>query len=557
MQIPTDRSPKRKPLGWCSLESARTLALDIEGHAYRVLQHVGERLLLAELNKTGYLLPLLADPESGVWHQQAAETSTGIAGIAPELLKISELVAEEWAVRIGAAASAGELVFDDDEKENAKKALAAQKDARKLALTNPKPGLLAQLGVCYLDHVGLGIEPHGALTCKVDELNAQPRYIGAPNGVIDLDGGLLLKGLDARPALVTRELPDPFDAEAEHPDVDALFDRIPIATREYLLDELGYSLRGRPNRRIVLEIDATALGGGKGEGNSGKSTRARAVNAALGPYATGLGKGALVQSGKGNAPTPDMKTVMPPARIAAATEIEGARVDAARLKGLSGGDPAVYRDLYETNREGVPSATLWLTGNGLPSGGFGSAGDAALMERLRVIPVPRIPLEETSDRYLDSFNVGEEGSVERRQALVALLVDRALAVAGGKPEPPQEVLDATERVLTLDLGDDGRAIQELVEQREGGRLLSADLFDSLKLADGEGLDSKTAFGMARGNATKRARVVLRLPLAKSVRSVDGSQRRGKGWEGWSLTEEAQAELDAAREGEPRQEEMLR
>lgn len=545
----------RRPLGWYDLSNPWTLELGLEGHAYRVLEACGKRLLFARTEPAGRLIPLLASEESGVWRQQASERADGLTGIGPELMRLSEVVADEYAERIEAAWESGELVFtkamreakgedarkaalEDEEKKKA----GAVKDAERLRSTHHARGLLLQLGVAYLDHLALGLEPHGAIGCKIDDLDADTRYMGAPNGVIDLDDGRLLGPLEGRKALLTKELPDEFDADAEHPDVERLTDRIPPEVAEYLMRELAYSLRGYPERRIIFELDADAVDDGSGGGGgSGKTTRSNALQQALGPYASAIGEGALKPSRKGNNASPDMRTVMPPVRIGFAPEVESTSLDAARMKGLSGQDPVAWRDLYQSTRIGIPSATVWLQGNGLPLGGFNAAGSPALQERIRVVSVPSIPAVERDPLLRRKFGGEFEDGALRRRALVAKLVKLAVGMRGGEPpEQPGAVLDATARLLDADLGDEGRWLKGAVVKGGAGDVLySSDLWKAAVLYEGgDPAKAKDAFGMTKAKFTRNAREVLGLPRLKQERS---GQRKEKGWRGHRLSEEADAE----------------
>ena len=176
--------------------------------------------------------------------------------------------------------------------------------------------------------------------------------------MIDLHTGQLLPPEEGRRALVTMSLPDPFDPEAEHPDVERLTAHLPRELAGYVWAMLAYCLHGQPARAFVVLTGPTG---------GGKSTLARAVQAALGPaYAGALGEGAVTpqRGGRGaNQATPDMETVMPPRRIAFSPEVENLKPDPARLKALTGGDLQSWRPLYGHPRSGVPTATLWLLGN--------------------------------------------------------------------------------------------------------------------------------------------------------------------------------------------------
>ena len=57
-------------------------------------------------------------------------------------------------------------------------------------------------------------------------------YVGAPNGVINLETRQVLTGAAAREKLVTRTLLDPYDETAKHPTVDQLLSHLTPENRE-------------------------------------------------------------------------------------------------------------------------------------------------------------------------------------------------------------------------------------------------------------------------------------------------------------------------------------
>ena len=122
-----------------------------------------------------------------------------------------------------------------------------------------------------------GALPNGLKVVKTGELDRDGRYLGAPNGIIDLDTGALLTGVEARSKLVTRQVPDPYDPNATHPDVDRLLGHLPEESRSFLVNALSHALRGKVSRRFYVLLGPPA---------GGKSTLLEAVTAALGDVKT-------------------------------------------------------------------------------------------------------------------------------------------------------------------------------------------------------------------------------------------------------------------------------
>ena len=149
------------------------------------------------------------------------------------------------------------------------------------------------------------LPPEGLTECETRELNPTA-YLGSPGGVVELATGKLLRPAEGRRKLVTYSLPDPFDADATHPDVERLTAHLPPELAIYLWASLGYALYGRPARTFLLIV------GGPG---AGKTTLANSVTASLGPYAGALPAGALApdRSGKSaESASPSLGAVMAP-----------------------------------------------------------------------------------------------------------------------------------------------------------------------------------------------------------------------------------------------------
>ena len=377
-----------------------------------------------------------------------------------------------------------------------------------------------------------GAERLGVRTCKRVELDGDPRYLGAPNGVIDLRDGSLLSPASGADALVSASLPDPFDLAAQHPDVDRLLAHQDQALREWTITALARTLHGASGVKKAFFL--------VGERDGGKSTLLAAVQAALGgQYAQALGAGALAPQRQGGGATPDVKGVVAPTRFAVAPEAKNARIDVERFKALTGSDPQSWRPLYQSPRTQPPMAVLWLVGNELPLEWIAADGPAA--SRVWVVEYRSIPEHLRDVRMLRAFEGVSAEARARRQALVALLVRRAIELDPYQPlTPPDEVMASTDDWLAQARGDLGQWISEALEPHPGGKLYSRDLWAAALAASG-GRDE--AFGRPRRAVTEMARTLHGLGNQSVLRDADGKTARG--WHNWRLTDEAaQTLLDA-------------
>ena len=252
---------------------------------------------------------------------------------------------------------------------------------------------------------------------KTAELDADLRYLGCENGVVDLHTGTQLPAAQARGKLVTRSTGVFYNSQARHPAVDKLTAHLSDEHREWLLSALGYALRGYPNRTLHLLI---------GPPGGGKSTLLTAVRLALGQYADALAEGALTQRNV-NSATAGLSPEMEPftrCRIVIDSDLEtSATLSTGRLKKLAGGDEMKWRGLHSGfgNTKRV-SATMFISLNAdqVPS----LTMDSGLYERLRPLPYPAVPVEER-----DPGLRAELEEPEAKEAMLALLVKYAAKTA--------------------------------------------------------------------------------------------------------------------------------
>ena len=121
-----------------------------------------------------------------------------------------------------------------------------------------------------------GNPAHDVTECHARELNADTRYIGVANGVVDLRRGELLSPEQGRRYLVTLQAPIEFEPDAADPYVDRLFAHLGDDAARWWWRVLGFHLMGAPSRRFYVAVGPPA---------GGKSTLANALCGTLGPYA--------------------------------------------------------------------------------------------------------------------------------------------------------------------------------------------------------------------------------------------------------------------------------
>ena len=381
--------------------------------------------------------------------------------------------------------------------------------------------------------------PSGLTEARDMDLDQNKRYLGAPNGVIDLDTGDLLTGEAARSKLITRTVPDPYNPNAQHPAVDGLLAHLEEEHRDWILAAVAYALRGNPNRRIyVLE----------GPPGGGKTTLLNAVRACLGSvkgggYGFTLQENALVADYRANANSHTAHLMdFTAGRIATASDIPTNRkLDTPLLKRISGTEYLATRDVgMRAEAEKVATATLFIAMN---PGGLEvmDLTDLGLFERIRILPYPELPPDRPKDRDL-AMNVISEPAI--RQAMLALLVRHAVANRW-PPDDIPSVAQAREVARNDALGDAGDWIRNyVVKGRPMEVVMTNDVWAAALAAAGDGGDGTTAFGLKRIAFIKR---VGQLTGGGSAKSHWTGNRSARGWAGWKmLTAE---EVSAGQDGQ--------
>ena len=370
--------------------------------------------------------------------------------------------------------------------------------------------------------------PAGLEQTRDMELDVQRRYIGAPNGVVDLDTGDLLCGAEARSKYVTRSIPDPYEPDAHHPAVDALLAHLPSDNAAWILSALGYALRGNPTRRIyVLE----------GPPGGGKTTLLNAVRAALGTcraggYSFTAAGGALVRDDRQAANAHSGHLVdFTAGRIATVSELPvGRRLDTPLLKRVSGTEFLPTREVgQKAGPEKLATATMFIAVN---TGGLEvmDLTDEGLYARVRVLPYP--PLDRPADVGLAERVVDEP---RIRQAMFALLVRHAIE----NRTPPVDVPDvaqAREAAQEAAFGEAGEWIRaHIVRARSMDRLLTSEAWNAAVAASGDA-SGAAAWGLDRLRFMKRVRAIQGMLPAKRFRTRAGMEH---GWLGWQLLTDEQ------------------
>ena len=381
--------------------------------------------------------------------------------------------------------------------------------------------LFEYLGTAHKVMLGYGAVPPGYRHVLASDLDANARLLGAPNCVVDLGTGVVLSGRDAGDTLVTLAITDPYDAEARHPDVDALAEHLAEKDLGDLLRAMAFALRGEPR-------DHTHFVTGPDSGCG--TALVEAARAALGgDYAAEVAADVLLRSGV-------HPSFMPASWGSAAPRIlTCTNVNRFRQPG-----PAWERQLRSSLLDvgvihGRPPTFV------------------ALDEQVLKVALRRADLPIARGHVLGHAEPCQFGGQDRnrlssdpvaRQALVALLVRECVAQTErplkledmfppdsmwSVPGPaPQASSEAEGPMQQLDrwLGE-----AMMVTGHPGDRVSSAALWQAARLEPASGSEPDRVWGMSRRSFTTRALQVHGLHSPTSVR-IDGTVTTG--WTGVRL-----------------------
>ena len=380
-------------------------------------------------------------------------------------------------------------------------------DHARLMGSERAPGLVRRiLRASHISMTDRGVPPQGYRQVSTDAVDADPRYMGAPNGIVDLSTGSLLEGQRAADAMVYRSIPDPYDPDATDSDVDALFTSMPAEDLEILLDALGSALLGMAGDRVHLVV-----GGPHDE----VGQLLRLVQAALGrDYVAQVPRGALIE----RHPVTEISLRGPaaPRLLVGRVAARNSRMDMEAGVHLMLSDGIRSRALPTQARIGREATAVFLVvRRSLVKDGPGL--EPALLTQCRVLRCVGEGAE--SDARLWDQVVGEPRA---RQALFARLVQKCVAGCGqmGSPTLSQYRRRPARRPAPM-TAEQWLARKVIVTGDSGDRLASTFLWGVACSDPRSGGDDKSAWGLTQRRFTALVRSVLDLGPPTSIRESGG------------------------------------
>jgi len=259
-----------------------------------------------------------------------------------------------------------------------------------------------------------------------DNWDRDPWLLGAANGVVDLHTGELREG--HRGDRITLHSDALFDRDAPCPRWERFLEEVFGADCElisFIARAVGYSLTGDTSEQCLFMCH--------GSGANGKSVFLTTLRAMAGSYAYNSPFSTFELADRSSIPN-DLAALVSKRLVTASETNEAVRLNEARLKALTGGDPVTARFLHGEFFTFQPVCKLWLAANHRPRVRDDSYG---FWRRVRLIPFTR-RFTHDADRHLTET---------LRMELPGILnwaVNGALAWQREGLEPPGAVESATE-----------------------------------------------------------------------------------------------------------------
>lgn len=239
--------------------------------------------------------------------------------------------------------------------------------ARRLEGTNTSKGVLFQARTV------------SGLNADDTTFDADPWLFNCLNGTLNLRTGELKK--HAHTDRITKLCPTNYHKNATAPRFMAFMSEVFQGDDEiirWLQWYTGYSLTGCTTAQIFAILH--------GAGANGKSTLINAlVNAVGDDYSHALAPDALMRTG-GQQPSDRIAALRGVRFVTAQESAEGARLDEALIKQLTGGDKMRARYLYQNEFEFCPVLKLWLSTNHKPTV---RDQTVSMWRRIRLVPFER------------------------------------------------------------------------------------------------------------------------------------------------------------------------
>ena len=421
----------------------------------------GDALLFRELHRGRFIFDHAAS-QWHVWDGHFWRLDT-VGEVLDGLDAVVDLYSKEHARVAAAAVEAARAGKDTTASEEDEKALRKRISALQSRKRAENVVHLAAQG-----RDGLGIAG--------DEWDLDPWLLGCPNGVLELKTGDIRAGYEESDFIKTPCPTEWQGLDAPAPTWERFLHEIFDGDRalvDYLYRLLGYSITGVTTEHVLPVLH--------GKGRNGKSVLLETIAHVLGPLAAPVAPELMLQqpfAQSSQGPRADLVALRGRRIVWASETDEGRRLNAGRVKQLTGGDSITARAPYGKREVSFrPTHILLLLTNFRPRT---DADDYALWQRLRLIPFnlafvdnPTGPNERQRDPALPEKLKAEAPGI------LAWLVRGCLAWQERGLEAPESVVLAT---CAYQDGEDilGRFLDECCHMGPGAWCKARDIYAAYK-----------------------------------------------------------------------------
>ena len=226
--------------------------------------------------------------------------------------------------------------------------------------------------------------------------DTDPYLLGVANGVVDLRTGLIRPGHPED--RLTMQVPVEYDVKSECPRWEQFLHQVFECDSEligFMQRAVGYSLTGSVREQVLFLCYGT--------GSNGKSVFLNMLRHLAGDYAQNIPFTVLELQQRPSL-TNDLAAMAGKRLVTSSETNESTRLNEARIKALTGGDPITARFLYSESFTYEPVAKFWLAVNHLPQVRDDSHG---FWRRVRVLPFKALFKGEDADQEL-ALKLSEE-----------------------------------------------------------------------------------------------------------------------------------------------------
>lgn len=398
----------------------------------------GDGVLYAALNRGKYIYN--TTPKDGEWMRWAGHVwETDESRDAVDAVELCALQYEQQAMALETEIHEQGLVKERGKETPRQITMAAKFRARVDRLRGENGAKKALFWAPIVDR---------SMVCRESDMDRYPMLLPCANGVIDLEKGVLTRGVPGD--LLTMAIDVPFDPHADYKEWCDIVTEISGSEEmaEFTQRSLGYAITGNSWEQHIWVY----LGGGR----NGKGILFGCVGNVMGPYYHVITPAMLMEQkiDPPAAAASEHKYSLRGKRLVVGAETKkGRRIDGGQVKMLTGDDDINCRPNFGREIVFAPSHSLFLHTNHMP---IGLAGDFALVQRLLKIDFPWAYVDDPAaeakknpamaDRFRKKDPRLKEKLLANRPAILRWLVEGCLKWQQYGISPPAQVREGVDEL---------------------------------------------------------------------------------------------------------------